>query len=55
MTINESNARQYNVRLTRAAIYKVDFEKSEPESLPNYSNNSNSMDKDSRGKNQILR
>ena len=50
MTINESNAWHYDARLTITVIYKVDSEKFGPQSLLSYSNNLNSMDKNSRGK-----
>ena len=50
MTINESNAWHYDTGITMTVIYKVDSEKFAPQSLLSYSNNLNSMDKDSRGK-----
>ena len=50
MTINESNAWHYDTGITMTVIYKVDSEKFGPQSLLSYSNNLNSIDKDSRGK-----
>ena len=50
MTINESNAWHYDTGITMTVTYKVDSEKFGPQSLLSYSNNLNSIDKDSRGK-----